>query len=486
MCPGLRIWSLSFKCIDRSLSYCTFGLLRFILPPMARPIVLFQIVQAPGGTPDQRSRRQLAIVEGDEVLLGREPPPGGITLPSSAVSRVHGLLRGVGQHWTYRDEGSTNGSWLNGEKVPTQVWLLIKPGDYLQLGDVAIEVEDAERRGSAEFDRMGFGIRSLLVFSREAFQSEYPVPEFGRALVVGGKNADLQLSVDMHDLPSLVVERRGESVAAFTISKDILVELNGQALSQTRVLQDRDELVVEHFRIIFNDVVSAKRSPSDSPDADRGRRGGESSRDLLGQGPAGDPRSAPPGQSPISANEAGTLSGASLAHASGAQGDAHSAGTFSTPSAHEQSTEGGWVEAARATRPSGGSHSANESVEMQASGDMAGDVTGGRRDPTRSFPWGEGEADDTQDAPPTPRHPDRLPFGKIGSLDDVRADQTVAIDPSLVRPRGGFDASGRSRYSSEVSEDEVSSSLEDKIWLTVGLLMVLALILMVVWWLLSR
>jgi hypothetical protein len=82
------------------------------------------------------------------------------------------------------------------------------------------------------------------------------------------------------------------------------------------------------------------------------------------------------------------------------------------------------------------------------------------------------------------RQPDRLPFGKLG---DIGVDQTVAIDPSKVHiARSGPEAAGRNRFGLEESSEEVMSSLEDKVWLTVGLLMVLALILMVVWWLLTR
>jgi hypothetical protein len=405
----------------------------------------------------------------------------------------------VGQHWIYRDEASTNGSWVNGEKILPGVWNLVKPGDYLQLGDVALELEDAQARQDADFDPGPFGIRSLLVFSRGIFQSEYPVPEFGRALVVGGKNADLPLGVDMGELPSLVVERRGDAVAAITISKDASVLCNGQELTQTKVLRDRDDLEVEHYRIIFSDVARGAASQAalsrTTPPASTGARavsgGGWDSlgrrEPLLGQGPGGDPRAAPPGQSAIPARDGEGLSGASLARASAAAdspvpGFSRDASPeWVSPASDEGEGDPG-VHASQSSRP-GGASSWEESPDEQSGTFMS---EGKRSESARSFPWGKDQDQEASFAPasPVPRQPDRLPFGKVG---DIGVDQTVAIDPSKVHiARSGPEAAGRNRFGLEESDEEVMSSLEDKVWLTVGLLMVLALILMVVWWLLTR
>jgi hypothetical protein len=373
---------------------------------MARPLQLIHLAQ--------EGRIDLGSVETEEVVLGRDPPAGGVLLESNAVSRHHGVLRGVGQQWFFFDQDSTNGSWLNGRKIAPQEWKLVKPGDYLQLGDIALELAF----GDSNDTRVGAptGIRSLIVFSRGRFLQEYPVPEFGRALVIGGAKADLRLDVDIHDLPSLVIERRGESVAAFTISGEVPVKLNGEPLTRTSVLSDRDEVSVDHYRVIFNDmIVGANRRALEM-------------RPVQPQ-----------------------------AHSSAQSVVAHSKGQ-PTREYHAELVEG---------------------TEIQLPEEEATPLV---RDATRSFPWAaESGADEGATHSAMPRSPERLPFGKIGVA------QTVTMDSSALKSRvSGYDIHPGSRNAIGMPEEDAMSSLEDKIWLGIGLIMVMALIIMVVWWILNK
>lgn len=199
------------------------------------------------------SRVEAGRLEGDDVYVGREPGEG-LALKSQGISRRHGVFTLVRSHWFYRDLGSTNGSWLNGVKLERNEWKLIKHRDFLQLADVALQVVESAESGRGGRGFPALAVRSLLVFARGEFLDEYPIPEYGRALVIGGSKADLKLDVDIYDLPSLVVERRGDNICAFTIARDVAAFHNSQEMTHAVILSDRDELRIAHYLVIFNDA----------------------------------------------------------------------------------------------------------------------------------------------------------------------------------------------------------------------------------------
>ena len=76
-------------------------------------------------------------LDGDRMLFGRAPHVDQ-RLEDDYVSDEHAeLVRSEGQ-WRIRDLGSTNGTYLNGQKViaPT----VVASGDQLQLGKTRLEV----------------------------------------------------------------------------------------------------------------------------------------------------------------------------------------------------------------------------------------------------------------------------------------------------------------------------------------------------------
>ncbi len=178
----------------------------------------------------------------------------------------------VRNHWFYKDLGSTNGSWLNGNQLAANTWRLVRPGDYLQLADAALKLEGAgEGLQTGINDFANLGGRSLLIFLGNQFRDEFPVPEFGRALVVGGSEADLPVSGDVSELPSLVVERRGDKMVAYNVSKQLPLFLNGvDVRNETATLGDGDALQVDNVLVIVNDPNQSRgpvpKSSAKKPD----------------------------------------------------------------------------------------------------------------------------------------------------------------------------------------------------------------------------
>lgn len=78
------------------------------------------------------------IPEG-ETSVGREAGNGLALVTESTVSRKHATIRKSGNDISVRDEGSSNGTFVNGVKVSTDV--ILRPGDQVQFGQVRFRYE---------------------------------------------------------------------------------------------------------------------------------------------------------------------------------------------------------------------------------------------------------------------------------------------------------------------------------------------------------
>lgn len=93
-------------------------------------------------TPEPKLRDstgQVLMLSEGSTSIGRES--ADITLTGeSSVSRQHAILERKGEHVTIRDEGSTNGTYVNGVRIEGTVHL--DPGDQVQLGAVRLTYEE--------------------------------------------------------------------------------------------------------------------------------------------------------------------------------------------------------------------------------------------------------------------------------------------------------------------------------------------------------
>ncbi len=77
--------------------------------------------------------------DGPRVVIGRGTSCD-LRVPDASVSGRHASIRASGASWVVVDEGSTNGTRLNGEKLATQAPRKLETGDVLMLGRVEIAV----------------------------------------------------------------------------------------------------------------------------------------------------------------------------------------------------------------------------------------------------------------------------------------------------------------------------------------------------------
>ncbi|MCG8592671.1 MAG: FHA domain-containing protein [Proteobacteria bacterium] len=92
-----------------------------------------------------RRRVASAAVRGAEFRIGRDPT-SDLILGLARVSRRHAVIRLAGDHHTLCDDGSVNGTRLNGSPVQTEP-VPLASGDLIQLADeVALLYETGPER----------------------------------------------------------------------------------------------------------------------------------------------------------------------------------------------------------------------------------------------------------------------------------------------------------------------------------------------------
>jgi ABC-type multidrug transport system ATPase subunit/predicted component of type VI protein secretion system len=79
----------------------------------------------------QQLDRDIVFGEKTLVQIGRDPG-NDVVLPSPSVSRFHAQVQRVGQRYRVEDLRSSNGTFVNGNRIEGQVWL--KPDDTIRIG----------------------------------------------------------------------------------------------------------------------------------------------------------------------------------------------------------------------------------------------------------------------------------------------------------------------------------------------------------------
>lgn len=87
---------------------------------------------------DENGQKRRVAVSTDRFVIGRQPG-NDLTIADSRLSRRHAYIRKAGDRFEIADEGSSNGTDINGEPVFDPI--TIKNGDVLSFGGVEVRVE---------------------------------------------------------------------------------------------------------------------------------------------------------------------------------------------------------------------------------------------------------------------------------------------------------------------------------------------------------
>lgn len=176
--------------------------------------------------PEGRFALELA---GPDVTIGSRDDNGLVLAWDRRVSRVHAVVERAGQAWCVRDLASTNGTWVNGERI----WAArpLRHGDELIIGRTrlvfhATPVPEAVTEGSLPLPPLTPRERDVLlalcepVLRGDLFTEPASTKELARKLVVSEAAVKLHL-VKLYDKFGLrdPSERRRVKLANEAISR---------------------------------------------------------------------------------------------------------------------------------------------------------------------------------------------------------------------------------------------------------------------------
>lgn len=95
----------------------------------------FQFVMRSGPTPGATYS-----LEGDQLVIGRDSS-SGIAINDAEVSRKHARLNFQGGKYVIEDLGSTNGTFVNGQRIAGAA--VLKSGDVVSLGEQIVLLYEA-------------------------------------------------------------------------------------------------------------------------------------------------------------------------------------------------------------------------------------------------------------------------------------------------------------------------------------------------------
>ncbi|QSQ24148.1 sigma 54-interacting transcriptional regulator [Pyxidicoccus parkwayensis] len=77
----------------------------------------------------------------DAPLVVGRASEGGLQLLDEKVSREHCVFSPDGDGHSLKDLGSRNGTWLNGQRIPAQQAMALRPGDHVSVGESVLVYE---------------------------------------------------------------------------------------------------------------------------------------------------------------------------------------------------------------------------------------------------------------------------------------------------------------------------------------------------------
>ncbi len=195
---------------------------------------------------------------GVEVLLGRRPT-SDIELPFSSVSADHArMFKGdSAQEWWLEDEGSTNGTWLDGQRLAARRPVPVRPGQRMRVAtvDIVFEGWSASSRGDEStgtlarrliadlFGAAGGEVPSLAVERGPADRANLRLADRDRRYVAGSADTcELVLSGEGVSREHAAFVRRWDGVFVSKLGSKGGVVVNGTPIAGDHRMADGDRI----------------------------------------------------------------------------------------------------------------------------------------------------------------------------------------------------------------------------------------------------
>jgi pSer/pThr/pTyr-binding forkhead associated (FHA) protein len=97
---------------------------------------------------------------GDDTTIGRRPE-NTICIPSQNISKTHcRIVHEQGDRYVIVDEGSTNGTIVNGRRLETRARLQLASGDTVSIAEITFLFFGPHRAGSGGLDDIRVDVQS--------------------------------------------------------------------------------------------------------------------------------------------------------------------------------------------------------------------------------------------------------------------------------------------------------------------------------------
>lgn len=128
----------------------------------------------------EQGKNEIVSLDPGSHVIGRDLT-ADIPMSAGALSRQHGIFLSFTSGWGYLDFASTNGSFLNGNKLTPHIMYPLKDLDYLQVADTILQLTylDITSGLSSSLRLVAVsGQRSAIEINPEEYDTEIPT-DFG-------------------------------------------------------------------------------------------------------------------------------------------------------------------------------------------------------------------------------------------------------------------------------------------------------------------
>lgn len=210
----------------------------------------------------------------DRIVLGRGTG-ADVCIPHEAVSTTHATIQARGAGYAVQDEGSTNGTRVNGTRLAPNRPKPLKNGDRIELGGfaavfaggIAVASSTSSERTAALARRIvremldpsaaETGPPRLLVLNgaEEGTTLDLPSPPV-RLLIGRGEDCDLTITDGDASREHAEVSRDLDGVIITDLDSKNGLLVNDRAVHERR-LKDRDEIRIGNTVLVFEDPAEA-------------------------------------------------------------------------------------------------------------------------------------------------------------------------------------------------------------------------------------
>lgn len=196
---------------------------------------------------------EILQADGGRLTFGRDME-NAIVIDSDSVSRVHAAIFDAQGSWLFRDLNSTNGSLVNGVRVQPGQLRLLRDGDLIQLATFPVRYTDVQKPSA---ETIAATPPTLLVFYNDNFETEFPLATPGAKFAIGGDDAHFFLSAAGEET-QLEILANGSRLELHSFPGQSSVIVNGMSVGGVTNLSDRDEVDIGPYKIVINDIASAR------------------------------------------------------------------------------------------------------------------------------------------------------------------------------------------------------------------------------------